>query len=76
MPRVCTAIAADPQLANVRRNLGALLYNRGDLAGAARSFTVALQIDPSHEITKARLQRILQEMKDQRGKEAAAIDRD
>jgi Flp pilus assembly protein TadD len=43
--------------------LGMILAIRGDLAGAARLFAAALEIDPANGDTKANLQRALRHLK-------------
>jgi len=60
LPNYRAAIAANPSLVKAHCNLGVILANCGDDAGAARSFVTALKIDPSHAQAKAGLQLALE----------------
>ena len=61
------AITADPKHAATHYSLGVVLGERGDLAGAARSFAfaAALKIDPADAETKANLQITLRVLKEE-----------
>ena len=49
-------------------NLGTVLAERGDIAGAARLFAAALKIDPSDAGVKANLQQALRMLKEEHRK--------